>query len=118
MSPLRAARSSRVIAWRRCSSVASGALARLRAVRSAERPARLRIVAARAFRMSFLADLIFGKSISSTVSLIPRSDVAAPLAHRQQRGSDWSLHCWRCKRGKLGATVVDVKALHGFDTDL
>src|SRR5215218_5909449 len=44
----------------RSSAVAVGALAFLSAVRSAERCARLRTVAARVFRMFFFADAIFG----------------------------------------------------------
>src|SRR4030095_16804248 len=62
MMPLRAARSSRLTALRRSSAVAVGAFALLSAVRSADRCARLRTVAARAFRMFFFADAIFGTS--------------------------------------------------------
>src|SRR5829696_2637047 len=58
--PLRAARSRRLMASLRSSAVAVGALAFLSAVRSAERWARFRTVAARVFRMFFFADAIFG----------------------------------------------------------
>src|SRR5215831_1320114 len=60
MSPFRAARSRRRVAARRSSFDAPGADARLSAVRSAERWARLRTVAARVLRMFFFADAIFG----------------------------------------------------------
>ena len=62
MRPFRAARSSRLTAVRRSSALALGAFAFFSAVRSAERCARLRAVAARAFRMFFFADAIFGTS--------------------------------------------------------
>lgn len=60
ISPLRAARSSRLAASRRVADSAPGALAFLSAVRSAARCERLRAVAARAFRMFFFADAILG----------------------------------------------------------
>jgi hypothetical protein len=50
-------------ACRRCSMVASGAFAFLSAVRNAERCARLRTVAARAFRMSFFEEAMFGTTV-------------------------------------------------------
>jgi hypothetical protein len=52
------------MASNRSSAVAVGALAFLSAVRSAERWARLRAVAARDFRMFFFADAIFGTKVS------------------------------------------------------
>lgn len=58
--PLRAARSSVVTASARASAVASLATAFLRAVRSAERCARLRACAARDFRIFFFAEAMFG----------------------------------------------------------
>jgi hypothetical protein len=60
MRPLRAARSSNLVAVALISAVASGAFAFLSAVRRAERCARLRTVAARDLRMFFLADAMFG----------------------------------------------------------
>jgi hypothetical protein len=48
----------------RSSAEAVGAFAFLSAVRSAERWARLRAVAARDFRMFFFADAIFGTKVS------------------------------------------------------
>src|SRR6476661_7876286 len=60
MSPLRAARSRRLTALVRSSALAVGASDFLRAVRSAERCARLRMAAARDFRMSFFAERMFG----------------------------------------------------------
>src|SRR5688572_18074262 len=60
MSPFRAARSSSFTAMRRSSGVEPSAFAFLRAVRSAERWARLRTVAARDFRMFFFAEAMFG----------------------------------------------------------
>ena len=62
MRPLRAARSSRLTAFVRSSALAVGAFAFLSAVRSAERCARLRTVAALDFLMFFFADAIFGTS--------------------------------------------------------
>ena len=56
MSPLRAARSSKLTAANRSSAVDVGAFAFFTAVRNAERWARLRAVAARALRMFFFAD--------------------------------------------------------------
>ena len=65
MRPLRAARSSSLVAVALISAVASGPFAFLSAVRRAERCARLRTVAARDLRMFFFADAIFGtKEIS------------------------------------------------------
>jgi hypothetical protein len=60
MIPFRAARSSSLTAWSFASTDAPGAWAFLRAVRSAERCARLRTVAARDLRMFFFAEAIFG----------------------------------------------------------
>jgi hypothetical protein len=60
ISPLRAERSSRLVATVFCAGVASADLAVFRAVRRAERCARLRTAAARDFRMFFLADAILG----------------------------------------------------------
>lgn len=60
MRPFRAARSSSLTAWSLASADAPGAFAFLSAVRSAERCARLRTVAARDLRMFFFAEAIFG----------------------------------------------------------
>lgn len=60
MSPLRADRSRSFTARSFVSADAPGALAFFNAVRSAERCARLRTVAARVFRMFFFADAMFG----------------------------------------------------------
>lgn len=51
------------MALARSGAGASGVVARLRALRSAERCARFLTVAARVFRMFFLADAIFGTEI-------------------------------------------------------
>jgi hypothetical protein len=64
INPLRAARSSRLTAASFSSAEAPVARACLRAVRKAERCARLRTVAARDLRMFFLADAIFGTNYS------------------------------------------------------
>ena len=66
----------------------------MRAVRSAERCARLRTAAARDFRMFFSADLIFG-----TAKLSGDCD---------GRECDFG-------GGNLGRAIADVKAPHGFD---
>jgi hypothetical protein len=60
MSPLRAARSRRTTATFLASGVEPAAFAFFNAVRSAERCARLRTVAARDFRIFFSAEAIFG----------------------------------------------------------
>ena len=60
IKPFRAARSSKRVALSLISAVAPGAFAFFSAVRSAERCARLRTVAARDLRMFFFADAIFG----------------------------------------------------------
>src|SRR6476619_2987311 len=60
MRPLRAARSSSLVAASLEAGGAWGSLAFLSAVRRAERCARLRTVAARDLRMFFLAEAIFG----------------------------------------------------------
>ena len=60
ISPLRAERSSSDTAVKRSPAAAVAVLAFLTAVRNAERWARLRMAAARDFRRSFFADLIFG----------------------------------------------------------
>ena len=83
-SPLRAARSSSVTAAARSSAVAVGALAFLSAVRSAERCARLRTVAARVFRMFFFADAIFGTKRSPDNS-VELAIVANPRTYRRTR---------------------------------
>ena len=82
------------MASRRVSFVACDSAAFLRAVRSAERCARLRTAAARDFRMFFSADLIFG-----TAKLSGDCD---------GRECDFG-------GGNLGRTIADVKAPHGFD---
>ena len=64
------------MAFVRSAAVAVGALAFLSAVRSAERWARLRTVAARDFRMFFLADAIFGTKVSK--NSVELADVAKP----------------------------------------
>ena len=66
MRPLRAERSRSVIATARTSADAPSTLAFLRAVRSAERCARLRAWAARDFRMFFFAEAIFGTGNSNS----------------------------------------------------
>src|SRR3954468_22318367 len=72
MSPLRAARSSSCTARVFTSGVASAATAFLSAVRSAERWARLRMAAARDFRMFFFAEAILGTKLSRCVWLYAR----------------------------------------------
>lgn len=64
--PFRAARSSNVVAIPRTSADAPSTLAFLRAVRSAERCARLRAWAARDFRIFFFAEAIFGTEDSNS----------------------------------------------------
>ena len=66
MRPLRAARSRSVVATARTSADAPSTLAFLRAVRNAERCARLRAWAARDFRMFFFAEAIFGTGNSNS----------------------------------------------------
>jgi hypothetical protein len=66
ISPLRAARSSRLTADTATSGVAPSARAFLSAVRRADRCARLRTAAARDFRMFFLAEAMFGTKGLST----------------------------------------------------
>ena len=61
--PLRAARSRRLTAASFSSDEAPAVRARLRAVRNAERCARLRTVAARDLRMFFFADAILGTNL-------------------------------------------------------
>lgn len=74
ISPFRAERSSSWMARALSPSAASGAAALFNAVRSEERWARLRTVAARAFRMFFLADAIFGtKDSAPEISDVKRS---------------------------------------------
>ena len=68
MSPLRAARSRRLTAASLSAAVDPGVLAFLSAVRSAERCARLRRLAARDFLMFFFADAIFGTPKSPIIS--------------------------------------------------
>jgi len=65
----------------RSSAVDVGALAFLSAVRSAERWARLRTVAARDFRMFFLADAIFGTKVSK--NSVELAGVAKPGTYRR-----------------------------------
>ena len=60
MSPLREDRSSSFTARSFASAEAPGVFAFFNAVRSAERCARLRAVAARVFLMFFFADAMFG----------------------------------------------------------
>src|SRR6476619_1214772 len=60
MSPLRAARSSSVTAVSFSAALASSEWAFFSAVRSVERWARLRAIAARDLRMFFFAEAIFG----------------------------------------------------------
>ncbi len=64
--PFRAARSRSVVAIPRTSADAPSTLAFLRAVRSAERCARLRAWAARDFRIFFFAEAIFGTEDSNS----------------------------------------------------
>src|SRR3954452_14817224 len=90
MRPFRAARSSKLTAAVRSAAVAAGAFAFFSAVRSAERCARLRTVAARDFRMFFFADAIFGTKKLSRNS-IGVAFVATPqatgAAERSQAGT-------------------------------
>src|SRR5665647_1269297 len=72
MSPFRAARSSSTTASVFTSGVASVATAFLSAVRSAERWARLRMAAARDFRMFFFAEAIFGTKSLQTLDVCLR----------------------------------------------
>ena len=88
-SPLRAARSSRLMAADRSSAVAVGALAFLSAVRSAERCARLRTVAARDFRMFFFADAIFGTKKLSGKFGRTRDRRESPTYRRTRAKSSW-----------------------------
>src|SRR5258708_16941648 len=65
ISPLRAARSSRLVASSLTSAVASDALALFSTVRRLARCARLRMFAARDLRMFFFAESILGTSTLS-----------------------------------------------------
>jgi len=79
MIPFRAARSSNFTACNFTSAEAPAALAFLSAVRSAERCARLRTVAARVLRMFFFADAIFGTKTSGHECRIARTlDARSP----------------------------------------
>src|SRR6266513_2397166 len=92
ISPFRAARSSRRTAASRTSSFASADFAFLRAVRSSERCARLRMAAARDLRRFFLADAILGTKRSPDLGRkFPRA-----------RGG--------ASRGTYSPRVTDVKA--------
>src|SRR5688572_17473587 len=96
----------------RSSAVAVGALAFLSAVRSAERCARLRTVAARDFRMFFFADAIFGtkKTLrkirkdsrsSQTPNLPARASEVKLGQHFGSVAIDW--HGYQ-NRGRVGLT--------------
>src|SRR5579864_8019982 len=84
MRPFRAARSSRLTASRRTSVVESGAFAFLSAVRSAARWARFRTVAARVFRMFFLADAMFGTDSPTGLLALTKGE-RAPFGRSQRR---------------------------------
>src|SRR5436190_3756474 len=73
----------------RSSAEAVGALAFFRAVRSAERCARLRTVAARDFRMFFFADAIFGTKKLSRNSGRTRDRREPPTYRRTRAKSSW-----------------------------
>ena len=91
--PLRAARSSSLTAASLTSGEEPSPFAFLRAVRNAERCARLRTLAARDLRMFFFADAIFGTKMGLEDGAI-------------------------CGPGKLGHEGTDVKAPEHFDSGL
>src|SRR3954465_11353788 len=85
MRPLRAARSSSLVAASLSSAVASADFAFLTAVRRAARWARLRTVAARDFRMFFFAEAIFGTRTISRVCWEETRKLEARVTHVNRR---------------------------------